>query len=69
MQANTRIDSGPSNQSLIKQWVSSVVAGYSSRVTWPLLSLKLDDQLVLAKVRRWITLLHLWNRTKPLQPH
>jgi len=55
MQANTRIDSGPSNQSLIKQWVSAVVAGYSSRVTWPLLSLKLDDQLALAKVRRWIT--------------
>jgi hypothetical protein len=29
-----------------------MVAGYSSKVTWPLQSLKLDDQLAFAKVRR-----------------
>jgi hypothetical protein len=33
-----------------------MVAAYSSKVTWPLQSLKLDDQLAFAKVRasrRW----------------
>ena len=50
-QANTRIASGSSNGSLLKQWITKIVAGYASKVTWPLQSLKLDDQLAFAKVR------------------
>jgi hypothetical protein len=50
-QANTRIAAGPTKQSLLRQWITKVIAGYSSKVTWPLQSLKLDDQLAFAKVK------------------
>jgi hypothetical protein len=48
-QANTRTDAG-SGSSLLKQWITKIIAGYSSKVTWPLQSLKLDDQLAFSKV-------------------
>jgi hypothetical protein len=33
LQANARIAAGPSNQSLLRQWITKIVAGYSSKVT------------------------------------
>ena len=46
-----RVASGSANGSLLRQWITKMVAAYSSKVTWPLQSLKLDDQLAFAKVR------------------
>jgi hypothetical protein len=49
-QANCRQAAGSTNGSLLKQWISKVVAAYSTKVSWPLISMKLDDQLAYAKV-------------------
>lgn len=46
-QANCRSDQG---QSLLAQWVTTMVGAYSAHVSWPLQTLKLDDQLAFAKV-------------------
>ena len=46
-----RVASGSANGSLLRQWITKMVAAYSSKVSWPLQSLKLDDQLAFAKVR------------------
>ena len=50
LQANTRVAAGSGTGSLLRQWITKVIAGYASKVTWPLQSLKLDDQLAFAKV-------------------
>ena len=49
-QANCRQAAGSTNGSLLEQWISKVVATYSTKVSWPLISMKLDDQLAYAKV-------------------
>ena len=41
---------GATTGSLLRQWVAKVVGAYSAKVTWPLISMKLDDQLAYAKV-------------------
>lgn len=42
-QANLRSTSPKG--SLIKQWIITITKAYSKRVTWPMYSYKLDDQL------------------------
>jgi hypothetical protein len=52
-QANCRAAAGAAGAttgSLLRQWVAKVVGAYSAKVTWPLISMKLDDQLAYAKV-------------------
>lgn len=47
-QANMRINAG--HPSLLKQWITVIVKAYEQRVSWPMFSYKLDDQLALSKV-------------------
>lgn len=67
MQANCRAAAGGAGGSLLRQWIAKAVGAYSAKVTWPLISMKLDDQLAHAKVSAaWCFSAHMFTCTAAL---